>query len=42
LKVALAHLGVAHNELREPMQCASELVAAKLIAEVERLQKIAG
>jgi hypothetical protein len=24
------------------MQCASELVAAKLIAEVERLQKIAG
>jgi 4-hydroxy-tetrahydrodipicolinate synthase len=40
VKAALAHLGLAQNELREPMQCASEQVAANLIAELHRLQNI--
>lgn len=41
VKAALAHLGLIQNELREPMQQASEQVAEKLIAELEKLQKIA-
>ena len=41
LKAALAHLGMAHNELREPMQKSSAQVAEKLIAELEKLKKIA-
>jgi len=40
VKAALAHLGFVQNELREPMQRASEQVVEKLIAELDRLQKV--
>jgi 4-hydroxy-tetrahydrodipicolinate synthase len=35
VKAALAHLGLIHNELRDPMQRASDHVAGKLIAELQ-------
>lgn len=40
VKAALAHLGEMQNELREPMQRTSELVADKLIAELESLKSL--
>jgi 4-hydroxy-tetrahydrodipicolinate synthase len=38
VKAALAHLGLIQNELRDPMQRASDQVAGKLIAELQGCQ----
>lgn len=40
LKAALAHLGQIRDELRDPMQCASDQAAAGVIADLAALQDV--
>lgn len=42
LKAALAHFGLVDNELRDPMQRASDQVASNLIAELQKLPETRG